>query len=288
MLMLERLMEVEQVTRVRQSEPHESTACSLWPLHVHPATTAPLPAIVFSCGLATFHCDFVEMVTARVSRVAGGMRPRQGTFNEALFASVFSRLSMGRRLSMPSGLFSWGCSCSPRSYSKRKDIRERHSDEHEGAGKRTPRTRTTTTPTTTATTGTTTATTETTTTPTTPSAQGTRDSATTFKRSPPVYDYHALVVGLGNPGKEFERTRHNAGFMFLDVIAKEHRLQFKKFSHQGASSNCWCGWVDVCLSPRLSGKWPIECDTIRTGEHVHLNIVAQFVGVIMCESRVAG
>ena len=25
-----------------------------------------------------------------------------------------------------------------------------------------------------------------------------------------------LVVGLGNPGKEYENTRHNIGYMFLD------------------------------------------------------------------------
>lgn len=29
-----------------------------------------------------------------------------------------------------------------------------------------------------------------------------------------------LIVGLGNPGKEYEKTRHNAGFMVIDEIAK--------------------------------------------------------------------
>lgn len=30
-----------------------------------------------------------------------------------------------------------------------------------------------------------------------------------------------VIVGLGNPGKEYEKTRHNAGWIALDVLAKE-------------------------------------------------------------------
>ena len=30
-----------------------------------------------------------------------------------------------------------------------------------------------------------------------------------------------LVVGLGNPGREYEKTRHNAGFRALDILADQ-------------------------------------------------------------------
>ncbi len=37
-----------------------------------------------------------------------------------------------------------------------------------------------------------------------------------------------LIVGLGNPGGKYEKTRHNAGFMALDFLAEHFGLEFKK------------------------------------------------------------
>ena len=37
-----------------------------------------------------------------------------------------------------------------------------------------------------------------------------------------------LIVGLGNPGTEYERTRHNLGFMLVDVLAREMQTQVKR------------------------------------------------------------
>jgi len=44
-----------------------------------------------------------------------------------------------------------------------------------------------------------------------------------------------LVVGLGNPGGKYQNTRHNAGFWWLDLVANQERVTFRRESRfQGA------------------------------------------------------
>ena len=42
-----------------------------------------------------------------------------------------------------------------------------------------------------------------------------------------------LIVGLGNPGKEYENTRHNMGFMFIDGYAKVKGVEINKKKFNG-------------------------------------------------------
>ncbi len=41
-------------------------------------------------------------------------------------------------------------------------------------------------------------------------------------------DHIKLIVGLGNPGAEYERTRHNAGYWWVDAIAERKRAAWKR------------------------------------------------------------
>ena len=41
-----------------------------------------------------------------------------------------------------------------------------------------------------------------------------------------------VVVGLGNPGKQYENTRHNVGFNVIDILAKEYDISVTKIKHK--------------------------------------------------------
>lgn len=50
------------------------------------------------------------------------------------------------------------------------------------------------------------------------------------------YDY--LIVGLGNPGQEYENTRHNAGFAVIDKICEKFGCNMQKHKHKALIGEC--------------------------------------------------
>jgi PTH1 family peptidyl-tRNA hydrolase len=50
----------------------------------------------------------------------------------------------------------------------------------------------------------------------------------------------SLIIGLGNPGDKYSKTRHNAGFWFIDALASKYGASFKiesKFSGEVAKAS---------------------------------------------------
>lgn len=68
-----------------------------------------------------------------------------------------------------------------------------------------------------------------------------------------------LIVGLGNPGKEYERTRHNAGFRAIDTLADKLGCKIDKGKFQGLYGQAnYKGMKLLLLKPQtymnLSGR----------------------------------
>ena len=72
-----------------------------------------------------------------------------------------------------------------------------------------------------------------------------------------------LIVGLGNPGKQYEHTRHNAGFRALDVLSEKLGCKIDKLKFQGLYAQVnYSGKKLYLLKPQtfmnLSGRSVIQ------------------------------
>ena len=74
-----------------------------------------------------------------------------------------------------------------------------------------------------------------------------------------------LIVGLGNPGPQYELTRHNAGFLVLDKLAQEFSISWETKDKLGGEigKGTIFGQQVILLKPQtymnLSGKSVAQC-----------------------------
>ena len=74
-----------------------------------------------------------------------------------------------------------------------------------------------------------------------------------------------LIVGLGNPGASYERTRHNLGFMLVDQLAREAQTQIKR---------------DECRA--LIGRAVIEGETVELAKpQTYMNLSGEAISCLL-------
>ena len=56
-----------------------------------------------------------------------------------------------------------------------------------------------------------------------------------------------IIIGLGNPGKEYHRTRHNVGFDVIDVLSEKLNIQLPKNAMHGLIGEGFVGGEKVIL-----------------------------------------
>lgn len=72
-----------------------------------------------------------------------------------------------------------------------------------------------------------------------------------------------LMVGLGNPGKQYEHTRHNIGFDVMDAIADKYNISISEKKHKALCGKGAIGGQKVVLAKpqtfmNLSGESVVE------------------------------
>lgn len=61
-----------------------------------------------------------------------------------------------------------------------------------------------------------------------------------------------LIVGLGNPGKEYQETRHNVGFRVVELLAQRHGIELRRQRHQAVFGEGRIAGVSVLLAKPLT------------------------------------
>ncbi len=103
-------------------------------------------------------------------------------------------------------------------------------------------------------------------------------------------DESLLIVGLGNPGNEYENTRHNAGFMTLDAWCRAHGANMTQTKFQGIYGSMRLNGKQIhLLKPQtfmnLSGKSVQACMAFFHVPHENILIIHDDLDLPMGDVR---
>jgi PTH1 family peptidyl-tRNA hydrolase len=100
-----------------------------------------------------------------------------------------------------------------------------------------------------------------------------------------------VIVGLGNPGKNYEKTVHNMGYMAIDDFANKHNFEFTKTKFSGkVSEGVLFGEKVVLIKPEtfmnLSGKSVEEVKNLHKLDAKNILVISDDIDLPFGDIRV--
>ena len=100
-----------------------------------------------------------------------------------------------------------------------------------------------------------------------------------------------LIVFLGNPGLRYEFTRHNAGFMAADAMAREKNLKINKLRFKALTAACQIGDQSVLLMKpqtfmNLSGEAVRQAAAFYKVAPEHIIVVSDEISLPLGKLRI--
>lgn len=100
-----------------------------------------------------------------------------------------------------------------------------------------------------------------------------------------------VIVGLGNPGDKYRETRHNAGYMAIDALAKRHNIGVDRMRHRGLIGE---GWIEgekvILVKPQtfmnLSGECVLDIKNFYKIDNSHIIVIYDDIDIDVGRIRV--
>lgn len=105
-------------------------------------------------------------------------------------------------------------------------------------------------------------------------------------------DVMYIIVGLGNPGKEYQNTRHNIGFQVIDAIAEKNHITVKEKKHKALiGKGMVAGQKAVLVKPQtymnLSGESVRDViDFYKVDERTELIVISDDISLDVGQIRI--